>query len=181
MIELLIGGARSGKSALAEQRAEASGLAVTYIATGEARDPEMLQRISHHQQRRPAHWSVIEEPVHLGALLSREAREDRLILVDCLTLWLTNLLCQGKAMAQLEAGERVNCSLLKDEMDALLESVPRLPGQILLVSNEVGMGVVPLGAINRLFVDEQGRLNQRLARLANRVTLVTAGLPLELK
>ncbi len=181
MIELIVGGARSGKSMLAEQRAKASGLSVTYIATGEPGDEEMAQRIFHHQQRRPAHWRVMEEPLHLGALLCREASADRFILVDCLTLWLTNLLCKGKAMAQTEAGEVVDCALLKDEMTALLDSLPHLPGHILLVSNEVGMGVVPWGAINRLFVDEQGRLNQRVAQLADRVTLVTAGLPLELK
>lgn len=181
MIELMIGGARSGKSTLAEQRASASARPVTYIATGEAGDSEMARRIAHHRVQRPAHWTVIEEPLHLGAVLEREARADRFILVDCLTLWLSNLLCQGKAMAQVEAGQAVDCCLLKNEMAALLECLPHLPGHVLLVTNEVGMGIVPLGAVNRLFVDEQGRLNQQVAQLANRVTLVTAGLPLVLK
>lgn len=172
MIELVIGGARSGKSALAEQRALASGLPVTYIATGEAGDDEMAQRIAHHQNRRPVDWRVIEEPMHLAALLGREAGVDRFILVDCLTLWLTNLLCKDEA---------VKGNLLRAETDALLGALQDLPGRIILISNEVGWGIVPLGAINRIFVDEQGRLNQRIAQIANRVTLVTAGLPLELK
>ena len=172
MIELIIGGARSGKSALAEERARESGWPVIYIATAEAGDAEMAARIAHHQQRRPAEWSLVEEPLCLASTLQRVAMEQQVILVDCLTLWLTNLLCQDEAAAS---------DLLNRETAALLQTLPNLPGRIVLVSNEVGNGIVPLGAINRVFVDEQGRLNQRLARIADRVTLVAAGLPLELK
>lgn len=172
MIELIIGGARSGKSALAEQRAVASALAVTYIATGEAGDQEMAQRITHHQGRRPAHWHVVEEPVYLATALTKQAADNRFVLVDCLTLWLTNLLCKDEAMAG---------DLLQVETEKLLGSLQDLPGRVVLISNEVGMGIVPLGAINRVFVDEQGRLNQRIAQLADRVTFVAAGLSLELK
>lgn len=169
MIELILGGARSGKSTLAEQRADASGLAVIYLATGQAGDDEMQQRITHHRARRPAHWSLLEEPIALAAALEKHASARHCILVDCLTLWLTNLLLADEP------------SKLTQEVARFLDVVNKLPGHIIFVSNEVGSGVVPLGAINRVFVDEQGRLNQQLAKCADRVTLVVAGLALELK
>ena len=181
MIELILGGARSGKSALAEQRARDSGLAVTYIATGAAGDAEMAARIAHHQMRRPAHWALLEEPLHLAATLRAHAAADRCLLVDCLTLWLSNLLLRGQAAQQAEAGDAVNCALLKNETIALFDCLPQLPGHVILVSNEVGLGIVPMGAATRLFVDEAGRLNQRIAALSARVTFVAAGLPLDLK
>lgn len=181
MIELILGGARSGKSALAEREAAASGLAVTYVATAQPGDGEMAARIAHHRQRRPVSWTTLEEPLHLAAALAAAAAPDRLLLVDCLTLWLSNLLWQGRAGAQAEAGEAVDCPLLAGETEALLRTLPALPGRVLLVSNEVGLGIVPLGAATRLYVDEAGRLNQRIAALAERVTFVAAGLPLALK
>jgi adenosylcobinamide kinase/adenosylcobinamide-phosphate guanylyltransferase len=181
MIELILGGARSGKSALAERRALESGLAVTYIATGQAGDAEMARRIAHHRSRRPPHWTLVEEPLHLAATLVEHAAPDRCLLVDCLTLWLTNLLYAGSAARQAEAGDEVNCPLLAFETAALLDALPQLPGRVILVSNEVGLGIVPLGAATRLYVDDAGRLNQAIARAAQRVTFVAAGLPLELK
>jgi adenosylcobinamide kinase/adenosylcobinamide-phosphate guanylyltransferase len=181
MIELILGGARSGKSALAERRALESGLAVTYIATGQAGDAEMARRIAHHRSRRPPHWTLVEEPLHLAATLVEHAAPDRCLLVDCLTLWLTNLLYAGSAARQAEAGDEVNCPLLAFETAALLDTLPQLPGRVILVSNEVGLGIVPLGAVTRLYVDDAGRLNQTVARIAQRVTFVAAGLPLELK
>jgi adenosylcobinamide kinase/adenosylcobinamide-phosphate guanylyltransferase len=181
MIELILGGARSGKSALAEQRAADSGLAVTYIATAQAGDEEMARRIAHHQSRRAPHWALVEEPLHLAAALSAHAAPDRCLLVECLTLWLTNLLYAGNAARQAEAGEDVDCPLLAFETSALLDCLPQLPGRIILVSNEVGLGIVPLGAATRLYVDDAGRLNQSIARIAQRGTFVAAGLPLELK
>lgn len=181
MIELILGGARSGKSALAEQHALESGLAVTYIATGEAGDVEMAQRIAHHKTRRAAHWALVEEPVHLAATLRGHAAADRCLLVDCLTLWLSNLLLRGQAARQVEAGDAVDCALLKNQTNALFDCLPQLPGRVILVANEVGLGIVPMGAATRLFVDEAGRLNQRIAALSGRVILVAAGLPLELK
>ncbi|MDR2001152.1 MAG: bifunctional adenosylcobinamide kinase/adenosylcobinamide-phosphate guanylyltransferase [Zoogloeaceae bacterium] len=165
MIELILGGARSGKSSFAEQQAIASGLAVTYIATGEARDAEMAERIAHHRSRRPAGWITVEEPLRLAATLTREAAVGRCLLVDCLTLWLANALLDGQ----------------EDEIGKLLAALPALPGHILLVSNETGWGIVPENALARRFRDEQGRLNQRIAALADTVTLVAAGLPLTLK
>ncbi len=168
MKELILGGARSGKSALAEQRAAAMGGTVTYIATAVAGDAEMAARIEHHRKCRPAHWHVIEEPLRLAGVLQQHAVQGGCLLVDCLTLWLSNLLAEGEP-------------LLQQEQEALLTCLPELPGDILLVSNEVGMGVVPLGELSRQFVDEAGRLHQRLAAVCDRVTLVVAGLEQRLK
>jgi adenosylcobinamide kinase/adenosylcobinamide-phosphate guanylyltransferase len=165
MIHLVIGGARSGKSTYAERQARESGLAVTYIATCEARDQEMNERIAHHRDRRPAEWRTVEEPLRLADALLREAGVDTCLMVDCLTLWLTNALL----------GDR------EEEIERLLTVLPTLPGRILLVSNEVGWGIVPENALARRFRDEQGRLNQRIAAIADDVTLVAAGLPLRLK
>lgn len=169
MKELFLGGARSGKSALAEQRAVDSGLPVTYIATARALDREMADRIAHHQARRPAQWLLVEEPLALADTLVAEAREDRCLLVDCLTLWVSNLLC-------LEQPER-----LQQELDQLDDVLPSLPGRIILVGNEVGLGIVPLGELSRAFQDHNGWLHQRLAKTCDRVILAVAGLPQLLK
>jgi len=169
MRSLILGGARSGKSALAERLAGASGCEVAYIATAQANDAEMAARIAHHRASRPAHWHSVEEPLALAATLRRHARADRCLLVDCLTLWLSNLLGQDDEARFVQ------------ERDALLEILPTLQGQLLLVSNEVGMGIVPMGALSRRFVDEAGRLHQALAERCERVVFVAAGLPLVLK
>jgi adenosylcobinamide kinase / adenosylcobinamide-phosphate guanylyltransferase len=181
MAELIIGGARSGKSLLAERRATESGLHVVYIATARAEDAEMARRVAHHQSRRPAEWGNVEQPIHLAAALREHAAKDTCLLVDCLTLWLSNLFMAGRAAAQAEAGEAIDCPLLAGETQQLLDTLPALPGRIILVSNEVGSGIVPMHPVSRLFADEQGRLNQRVAALSTRVTLTVAGLPLEIK
>jgi adenosylcobinamide kinase/adenosylcobinamide-phosphate guanylyltransferase len=181
MKELILGGARSGKSLLAEKRAAESGLRVLYLATAEARDGEMARRIAHHRERRPAEWGCAEETLHLAARLHELATPDTCVLVDCLTLWLSNLLFAGQAARQAEAGEPVSCPLFDNETAALIELLPQLPGRIILVSNEVGWGIVPMHPISRLFADEQGRLNQQVAAACDQVTLVAAGLPLSLK
>ncbi|MFN6961579.1 MAG: bifunctional adenosylcobinamide kinase/adenosylcobinamide-phosphate guanylyltransferase [Rhodocyclaceae bacterium] len=165
MIELVLGGARSGKSRYAAQRAMASGLPVTFIATAQAFDAEMIDRIARHRAERPDAWRTVEEPLALAAALAHEAVPDRCLLVDCLTLWLSNVLLAGR----------------EDEIEALTDMLPTLPGPLILVSNEVGFGIVPENALARAFRDEQGRLNQKIAQLADRVTLVAAGLPLALK
>ncbi|MCM2330076.1 MAG: bifunctional adenosylcobinamide kinase/adenosylcobinamide-phosphate guanylyltransferase [Pseudomonas sagittaria] len=169
MLELILGGARSGKSRLAESLALESGLAVTYVATAQAGDGEMGARIAHHQSRRPADWALVEEPIQLMQALSDHAAENRCLLVDCLTLWLTNLLC-------LDEGAQ-----LAKQRDALLQRIGELPGRIILVSNETGLGVVPLGELTRRYVDEAGWLHQALAERAQRVTFCVAGLPMVLK
>ncbi|MFC4528621.1 bifunctional adenosylcobinamide kinase/adenosylcobinamide-phosphate guanylyltransferase [Dyella halodurans] len=169
MRTLILGGARSGKSAMAERLAAASGHDVVYIATAQAHDAEMEARIAHHRAQRPAHWASVEEPLALADVLRAQARPGRCVLVDCLTLWLSNLL--GDA----------DPSRFERERAALLEVFPSLTGQVLLVSNEVGLGVVPLGELTRRFVDEAGRLHQALANQCERVLFVAAGMPLALK
>lgn len=169
MLELILGGARSGKSRLAERLAAGSDLAVTYIATSQALDGEMAARIVHHRQRRPAHWTLVEEPLQLARVLREQAGAQRCLLVDCLTLWLTNLL-------MLEDPAR-----LAEERDAFLECLGELPGRVILVSNETGLGVVPLGELTRRYVDEAGWLHQAVAAQAERVTFMVAGLPMILK
>ena len=169
MRQLILGGARSGKSALAERIAGDSACEVVYVATAQAGDGEMAARIAHHRERRPPHWLSVEEPLALANVLRDHARDDRCMLVDCLTLWLSNLL--GDDDATRFARER----------DALLDALPTLPGEILLVSNEVGLGVVPMGELSRRFVDEAGRFHQQIAQRCERVLFVAAGLPLTLK
>ena len=188
MAELILGGARSGKSAHAERlarQAEAQGLQVIYLATARAGhpagDPEMARRVAHHREQRPAHWRTLEEPLHLARALEAHATPSTCLLVDCLTLWLTNLFFAGQAAPQAEAGEDLACPLFQGEIQALEHALPRLPGRVILVSNEVGWGIVPMERLSRAFADEQGRLNQRVAAVCAGVTLVAAGLPLRLK
>jgi adenosylcobinamide kinase/adenosylcobinamide-phosphate guanylyltransferase len=169
MQQLILGGARSGKSRLAEQRAADSGLAVIYIATSQPLDGEMNARVQLHRDRRPAHWGLVEEPLELARILREQAGADRCLLVDCLTLWLTNLLMQEDP------------ARLALEREALLHGLAELPGEIIFVSNETGLGVVPLGELTRRYVDEAGWLHQALAERCQRVTLTVAGLPLTLK
>lgn len=168
MVTLILGGARSGKSRHAQALAESSGMAVTMIATARAGDAEMAARIARHRADRPPHWRTVEEPRNLASALTAAANTGHCVVVDCLTLWLLNL---------LEAGEPA----FSRERAALFECLPTLPGDIVLVANEVGLGVIPLGELTRRFVDEAGRLNQDLARLADTVVFVAAGLPLNLK
>lgn len=168
MKELILGGARSGKSAFAQQHAQASALNVIYFATAEAGDAEMVTRIARHRAERPADWGLVEEPLALAATLQTHAALDRCLLVDCLTLWLSNLLAAGD--------ERLSA-----EKSALLEVLPALPGRLVLVSNEVGQGIVPAHPLARRFRDEAGELHQAIARCCDRVTFVIAGLPLILK
>ncbi|WP_045432618.1 bifunctional adenosylcobinamide kinase/adenosylcobinamide-phosphate guanylyltransferase [Acinetobacter calcoaceticus] len=169
MLQLILGGARSGKSRLAEQTAIATQLAVTYVATAQALDPEMQNRIAHHQNQRPAHWSLVEEPLFLAKTLQKIDRPNQIILVDCLTLWLTNLLLLNDQNVQ------------EFECEQLIDVLPKLQSEIILVSNETGLGVVPLGEISRRFVDEAGRLHQALGQIADKVVFCVAGFPMILK
>lgn len=168
MNTLILGGARSGKSALAQRWAIESGLAVSLIATAQPLDAEMRDRIARHQADRPAGWRTVEEPLALAAALQAECAADRCVIVDCLTLWLTNLLLDSETR-------------LETETQALLKIVPDLPGAILWVSNETGQGVVPADALSRRFVDAAGWLHQALAQRCEQVVLCVAGLPLVLK
>ncbi|MGO8921242.1 MAG: bifunctional adenosylcobinamide kinase/adenosylcobinamide-phosphate guanylyltransferase [Stellaceae bacterium] len=164
---LVLGGARSGKSRYAESVIEAAACPAVYLATAEPRDSEMQERIRRHRARRGPRWTTLEEPLDLAPCLAREARADRPILVDCLTLWLANLLEAGRAVEQ--------------EAASLVEALGALAGPVILVANEVGLGIVPENALARAFRDHAGRLNQAVASRASRVVFIAAGLPLTLK
>jgi adenosylcobinamide kinase/adenosylcobinamide-phosphate guanylyltransferase len=171
MIELILGGARSGKSRHASERAAASGLPITLVATAEALDDEMRERIAHHRAERPEGWRTLEVPLDLAGTIGAETHPDQCLVVDCLTLWLTNLmLAPGADDASVVAAG-----------DALVAALSAARGHVLLVSNEVGLGLVPESELGRRFRDAQGRLNQAVARVADRVVFVAAGLPLVLK
>lgn len=165
---LILGGARSGKSSLAEQLAKVSDQ-VTYVATATAFDAEMTERITRHQHQRPKDWQLIECPLLLSDALTKLSGSGQTVLVDCLTLWLNN---------QLYHQPEQDFTLARQQ---LAEAVMQFEGELLLVSNEVGMGLVPIGELNRLFVDQQGWLNQQLATVCDQVIFVAAGLPLYLK
>ncbi len=171
---LVIGGARSGKSRFAEALARRSGLERIYIATATAFDDEMRERIANHRADRARDgWRTVEEPLELAQALRHEAAPGRIVLVDCLTLWLTNVML-GDATEPAQSGAAVACS-------RLAAMVPDLAGPVVFVSNEVGWGIVPDNKLARDFRDAQGRLNQAMAEICDRVVLVAAGLPLTLK
>ena len=166
-VTLVLGGARSGKSRHAEALVEAQPGACIYLATAEPGDQEMAERIRRHRARRGARWETLEEPLDLTGALRGAARPDGAVLVDCLTLWLSNLL---GAARDVDA-----------ETEGLVAALPRLAGPVVFVSNEVGLGIVPEGAQTRAFIDHTGRLHQRLADAAQSVLFMAAGLPLALK
>jgi adenosylcobinamide kinase/adenosylcobinamide-phosphate guanylyltransferase len=178
---LVFGGARSGKSLLAERLAQESGKEVVYLATSQAGDTEMEARIAHHRARRPPEWQTVEEATSLAASLRRLCTPERIVLVDCLTLWLSNLLFSS-TREQPEVGAVELPPLFSWERSDLLAWLDEpAVGEVIFVSNEVGMGIVPLGAVSRTFVDEAGRLNQDVAARCERVLFIAAGLPMALK
>jgi adenosylcobinamide kinase / adenosylcobinamide-phosphate guanylyltransferase len=166
-LTLVLGGARSGKSRHAEHLAIESGRTPVYLATAQALDDEMAERIAAHRARRGSAWRTVEEPLDLVGTLRRECAPARIVLVDCLTLWVSNLMAAGR---EVEA-----------ESARLLEALPGLAGPVLLVSNEVGQGIVPDNVMARRFVDHAGLLHQGIAEQADAVVFMTAGLPHRLK
>ncbi|MCU8083108.1 bifunctional adenosylcobinamide kinase/adenosylcobinamide-phosphate guanylyltransferase [Shewanella sp. SM23] len=211
MIHLVLGGARSGKSRYGEalvRQYTALGFDACYVATAQALDDEMATRIAKHQAGRSddgIEWQLFEESLALTALLKRLAKPGRVILVDCLTLWLTNQLLASNiniddepaptewnatdfavstsatSTSATSISEDKAHASWQDEKTAFVDSLIELEGVVILISNEVGSGIVPLGELSRQFVDEAGWLNQAVATLADNVTLVVAGLPLALK
>ncbi len=164
---LVLGGARSGKSAYAENLGRACHATPVYIATAEALDTEMSERIAEHRSRRGAAWRTVDAAMDLTSALKENAEDGGFMLVDCITIWLSNLM-----HAEQDTGQAV---------EELCDMIPTLPGVCVFVSNEVGLGIVPENALARRFRDEAGRANQRLAQACNEVVLVTAGLPMKLK
>ncbi|WP_151634358.1 bifunctional adenosylcobinamide kinase/adenosylcobinamide-phosphate guanylyltransferase [Noviherbaspirillum aerium] len=179
-ISLILGGARSGKSAHAERLAAASAKQVAYIATAQAHDIEMAERIGVHRQRRDASWTTVEEALALGDAIRRWSSPERIVLVDCLTVWLSNLLF-SEQRDYPEVGRIIPPDSFHRERQSLLDALRDAAGEVILVSNEVGLGIVPQGAISRWFVDEAGRLNQAVAAISDRAVFIAAGLPMLLK
>lgn len=170
MKELILGGVRSGKSRFAAARARALRCPITVIATARAGDDEEMQeRIAAHQAERPPEWRVVEEPIALARTLRELAAHDACVIVECLTLWLANLLCDARP------------DLLEKERGALLDAIPHLPGSVIFVANETNLGVHPMGEMARRFCDEAGSTQQAIAGMCDRVMLVVAGLPVTLK
>ena len=166
-ITLVLGGARSGKSRYAEALVESEPGPCIYVATAEAGDPEMAERIRQHRARRGERWRTVEAPLALGTALVDAAGDDGAILVDCLTLWLSNLMMAGRNVPT--------------ELKRLIADLPTLRAPVVFVSNEVGCGIVPANALARRFQDEAGWLNQAVAATADHVVYMAAGLPLVLK
>ena len=166
-LTLILGGARSGKSRHAERIVLQSGLAPVYVATAEALDDEMAARIAAHRARRGGGWRTVEEPLDLVGVLERECGPGRAVLVDCLTLWLTNLMVDEQPV--------------RVEIERLSAALAHLNGALVLVSNEVGLGIVPADPMARAFIDHAGLLHQRIAEQADVVVFMAAGLPLHLK
>lgn len=167
---LVLGGIRSGKSALAERLVSEAGQPVIYLATATAGDEEMAERIARHQQQRPDDWGLVEEPVDLAAVLSDRRYRDPApaVLIDCMSLWMSNLLQEPQHR-------------FADHRQAFLEALERYPGPVVIVSNEVGLGTIGMDPLTRRFADELGWLNQDLASRCDQVLMSIAGLPLSLK
>lgn len=164
---LILGGARSGKSRYAQSLAEAFDGDLVFIATGEAFDDEMADRIDRHRADRGPRWQTVEAPLALGEAIRAHAAPDTLLLIDCLTLWVSNLMHAERDIVDATAD--------------LIAAMREAPGPVILVANEVGLGIVPDNALARRFRDEAGRVNQAVAAAANEVSFVAAGLPLRLK
>ncbi|PKG85855.1 bifunctional adenosylcobinamide kinase/adenosylcobinamide-phosphate guanylyltransferase [Colwellia sp. 75C3] len=179
MIHFVLGGARSGKSRFAEQQvlalAESKNKQAVYIATATAIDSEMDSRISQHQNDRGDSWKLIECPLALAEMLPG-LDNNNIYLLDCLTLWLNNQLYAVHESGRTDQGQH-----LETEIAVLASQLAAINVDIVIVSNEIGLGVVPMGASTRLYVDHCGWLNQKVAELADKVTLVTAGIPLCIK
>lgn len=171
----ITGGARSGKSTFAEQIASKFGAPLGYLATAQTLDGEMDERVRRHQERRGSEWSTTEEPIHLSQALARSDGQYRAILVDCVTLWLSNLLFKYEDTGE-DCEERID-----EDLQRLKNTLHGMVTPVILVSNEVGMGIVPDNALARKFRDIAGRANQLLAAMADEVQVVISGIPLKLK
>ena len=171
----ITGGARSGKSSFAEKRAAEFGASLGYLATAQTLDGEMDERVRRHRERRGFEWHTIEEPIHLSQALARCDGRYQAILVDCVTLWLSNLLFKYEDVADLSE-ERIH-----EDLQRLKSTLHGMVTPVVLVSNEVGMGIVPDNALARMFRDIAGTANQILAAAADEVHVVISGIPLRLK
>ncbi len=181
LIVLITGGARSGKSRYAQQMAERSGKRVLFVATAQAGDDEMRIRIRAHQKSRPSSWRTLEAPVHVGQSITREAASSELVLLDCITLLINNVIGpllspDGTDIDEVKAERAVG-----REIDELIVCLKTEKADFLIVTNEVGLGLVPDNKLGRVYRDVLGKANQVLANAADEVCFMVSGLPLKLK
>lgn len=173
---LVTGGARSGKSSFAELIAKNANLPVTYIATAQVKDEEMAERVNKHRQQRPGHWKLVEEPFQVKKVLEELNQDQGVILLDCVTLWLSNLLFEAEELNPLECESKILY-----EVQAVAHLAQEIVPTVILVTNEVGQGIVPENHLARAYRDIAGRANQILAKAAQEVYMVIAGYPVEIK
>jgi len=178
---LLIGGARSGKSSYAEGLARQIGGEVLFVATAEARDDEMHRRIQVHKKSRPSHWHTLEAPCKVGSCIAGEDRKYNVVVLDCVTLLVNNILCQHMAISGEDVDEKAVEADVKTEVSAIIDCMKQSQATYILVTNEVGEGIIPLGASTRIYRDVLGRANQMLAKVVDEVYLMVAGIPLKVK
>jgi adenosylcobinamide kinase / adenosylcobinamide-phosphate guanylyltransferase len=171
-IILITGGCRSGKSDYAVQLAEAAGSHITFIATAEALDDEMEQRIARHQAERPAEWGLIEEPLKLAEAIENGLEQSETVIVDCLTLWVSNLLFKENISDETTVTLRIK---------QVLKSIEHCSGRVIFVTNEVGLGIVPADELTRLYRDCIGRVNQCIGRKADKLFFMISGIPQQIK
>lgn len=184
MLVLVTGGARSGKSSFAEELAVGTGGQVTYIATAEAKDGEMTERIARHRRRRPGGWRTVEEPYRVTQVLRGEAERAQIVVIDCLTVWVNNLLFQEDFPAEQEREFQLPPGREQEilqQVEELATVAAAAPAKVIAVTNELGMGLVPAYAAGRIYRDLVGRANQVMARAASEVYLLVAGIPLKIK
>ncbi|MDO4542442.1 MAG: bifunctional adenosylcobinamide kinase/adenosylcobinamide-phosphate guanylyltransferase [Bacillota bacterium] len=183
-ITLITGGARSGKSTFGEELAEKAGENILYVATAKAIDEEMKDRIKRHRERRPSQWDTLEAYRNLGSLLPQRSKDYDAILLDCVTIMSTNIIFDEPAMLQedIPFEEMLKTEeVLMEEIDSFISCFPKLKTDLIMVTNEVGMGLVPEYPLSRFYRDALGRVNQKLGRAAHEVWLVVSGIPMQVK
>jgi adenosylcobinamide kinase / adenosylcobinamide-phosphate guanylyltransferase len=178
---LIVGGARSGKSRFAQELARETGVPVLFVATAEAGDSEMRQRIEEHRKQRPPDWHTLEATCHLGNRIEQEVGNTQIVIVDCITLLVNNVFNQHTEQALEQIAESVLEEQVTAEIDELVECMKTVDASFIIVSNEVGLGLVPDNRVGRLYRDLLGKANQMLAQYAGEVYLMAAGLPIRIK
>ena len=178
---LIIGGARSGKSTFAQELALKSGEPVLFVATAEAGDEEMRQRIEEHQKARPVTWKTLEVILHIGSQISQQAGDAQTVIIDCITLLINNVFSQYTKHGDEEIDAALVEKGVMTEIDELVRCINQVQAGFIIVSNEVGMGLVPANNVGRVYRDLLGKANQILSQHADEVYLMAAGIPLSIK
>jgi len=180
-LTLIVGGARGGKSSYAQELAAGTGEGVLFVATASADDEEMRRRIEKHRLSRPDSWQTLETTSHLAPRIKEEIRGEKVVLIDCITLLVSNVIAEAPGTNGQPPGEEILQEKVTEEIGALIEYIEGSDARFIIVTNEVGLGLVPANELGRLYRDILGRANQQLARQADEVYLMVCGLPMPLK